>query len=132
MSISPASLLVKDVLVASPAIGTFNATSGWAITVAYMPDDKPQCICLKDTYGMEYPYLTRSITPMRRENVQAQVRCAGYATAYAKAMDIVERLRTSIPTGCMSVHLRNGPIDLGFDDKQRAILSLNFIVTRHA
>lgn len=131
MSIASPAVLVKDVLVAG-GLGTFNATSGWSLTIGMMPDNKDQCIMLSDTFGTEHPYLDRAITPMRRENVQVQVRCMGYAAMYAKAMDIIDYLRTNVPSGCLGIHMRNGPIWLGFDDKQRAIVSINFTVTRNA
>lgn len=123
---NPASVL-KDLLVAGNA-GTFNASTGWNITLHSMPEAPNQCITLYNSggrspnpaYQLDFP----SVQVMIRGNVGDGE--GAYAQA-VKCKDLLLGVTSQDVIGgrLMSVTLLGDINALGWDEKSRPRFSIN-------
>jgi hypothetical protein len=112
-------------------IGTFAATSGWAIYVSKEPTAPNDTITLYDTVGFNPDPDNGVYNP----SMQIRIRGNSYPVIYAKAEAILAEL--IVPAGVVigtTNYLgwwQQGSIELiGYDDNDRAIMVLNFNITR--
>jgi hypothetical protein len=128
----------KDIatLLQTLALGTLNATSGWAIYYSREPHEKPDvnpitAITVYDTGGrtpdprnlLDYP------------TVQIRVRAADFDTGYAKILAIREALMSkaavTVNGTVYSGFWLNGDINaIGRNDADRPIFTVNFQLMR--
>lgn len=120
----------KDMLV-SAGIGTFAASSGWAIYVGQQPDSPDTCITVYDAPG-ESPDPRNNIDyPAPMVRVRGAV--GDYVNGYNKAEYIKKALlgkaaATVNGNRYTGIWMRGGINHLGFDDKNRPEFTLNFLV----
>lgn len=120
---------IKDLLIASPAIGAFNATSGWSIVYGKLIDKPDTQIVLNRTGGK---------TPNPKWNidypsVQIRVRAAnsGFIAGEQKAQNIKDRL-LGLPSQDLNgdrwtgIWMIGDITAIGYDELQRHSWTLNF------
>lgn len=129
---NPPSQDIKDILVTA-GIGTFAATSGWAIYVARQPDQPDTTITLYDTGGTPLEGLCDQ--EIDNFTFQVKVRANGYQAAYAKFQEIEEELNGTknheVVVGADTIRYqgiwRLQPAEfLRFDEEDRAELVQNY------
>lgn len=129
---NPPSEDIKDILV-DQSIGTFKATTGWSIQISKMPDSPDTCVGVFDQPGLEPETKFRYDRP----GVQVLIRGAkmGYVAAYAKAEDVKEALHGRDNeawngTRYLQILAESDPIPMGYDDNNRPLFSVNFLIHR--
>lgn len=133
---NPVSQDMKDTLV-DAGVGTFAATSGWAIYISREPSSPDEVVTLYDSGGPEPDYLMDG-TDIGRPNMQARIRGApgGYLDAWAKAKEVVDALSRLSPqtingTWYAGVWQQTAITALQYDDSNRPILTVNFRIRRY-
>lgn len=122
---------IKDILV-SDGVGSFAATSGWAIYISKEPTSPDTCITLYDTGGIEPFYGGYAENP----TVQVRVRGApdGYQTAYNKIQAIKRLLLDgkgfSVNGVGYDIWLMGDVVFVEYDSSSRPIFTLNLRITR--
>jgi len=129
--LNPPSEDIKDILEqSSVGVGTF----GTDLFISKEPDSPDSCITIYDTgstgesqagYSYDYPTIMIRIRGTRM----------GYAAAWALAEDVKDALHslaneTWNGTRYVGIWCMGEPNSLGYDDKQRPILTLNFRIHR--
>jgi hypothetical protein len=138
---NPVSEDIKDMLIDSTlAVGEFAATTGWSIYISQMPDDDrtpDTCIAVLDSGGSAPdPDPEKDIG---NPTVQILIRGSrmGYQAAWDKARAIFAGLHgraneTWNDSRYIQIFASSDIISLGYDERQRPLLSLNFAVMRTA
>lgn len=129
---NPASVDVKDVLVAA-GVGTFAATSGWAIYIGKAPDKPNTTITLYD-YGGSPPAPNMLIDEPALQ-VRVRGNPGGYPAAYSKIIEVRDTLhgfvrQTVNGTHYLAIFAAQDPNLLQYDESNRPIFTLNFEITR--
>jgi len=124
---------VKDLLV-SDSIGVFAAETGWAIRISRSKDAPDTLITIYDVAGnIPEPGLD-----INRPGIQVLVRGDqnGYNAAYSKCENIRDTL-LGLPSQTIngdiwaSVTMSSDIIFVGYDDKDRPLFTLNFLLIIH-
>lgn len=122
------SVTVKDLLVAS-GVGQFGPGTGWRIYVGKDPFEPDSVITVRDSPGRNpHPALLLDFP-----SIQVTVRAAqgDYRGAYGKAVEVKNTL-LGLPSQdlggdrWLSVTMAGDIQSIGWDDRNRPILSLNF------
>jgi len=101
---NPATIDIKDVLV-TDGVGTFGATSGWAIFIGFEPESPNTTITLYDTGGKEpVPNLLLDF-PTIQTRIRGEV--GEYEQTYQKALEVRESL-LGLPTKTINGTLYDG------------------------
>jgi hypothetical protein len=120
---------VKDLIIATPALGTFGGTTGWGVYIGALPTLPDTIILVNRTGGSNpFPHLL-----LNEPSVQVIVRGAknGYVAASDKVRAIVNRL-LGITTQALQgdtyrACTQIGDVNyLGQDDNTRPMFSANF------
>lgn len=117
---------------AAQGVGTFAATSGWAIYFAKEPQAPDSCVTVYDTSG-DSPDPDSAFW---RPSVQVRIRANDYRDAYAKVEDVVNTLTVNAisfaqgGTKYVGAFQFGSPQFIGFDDNDRAIVVVNFNLIR--
>jgi hypothetical protein len=129
---------IKDRLVAY-AIGTFAATSGWAIYISQEPTDPDTVVTIYDSMGpAPVDFFDSDVNPVNRDPFQIRVRGTSYLTARAKIDDIDAVLhRTGAFTVAgsaryLDIWRTSSPFVLSHDERQRIIWVVNYMTLRRA
>ena len=131
---NPPSEDIKDILIdSSVALGEFAATSGWSINISKMPDSPDTCIGIYDQPGLaSEPKITYD-----RPGLQIIVRGAknAYLAGYSKAKDIMRALHgrnneSWNDTRYLQILAESDIIQMGRDDNDRPLFSINFLIHR--
>jgi len=129
---NPASEDLKDILVTA-GIGTYAATSGWAIYVSKEPKSPDTVVTLYDYSGADpSPKFLRD-----NPNVQVRVRGAkeAYKAGWTKAQAVKDALlglpgQTINATKYVGVWMQSDINFINYDDNNRPLFTLNFRITR--
>lgn len=129
---NPASVDIKDILVTA-GVGTFAATSGWAIYISREPSEPDTCITIYDTGGP-------GANPkwlIEEPSIQVRVRGAklGYLAAYQKADAVKQALlgrakQTVNSTVYVSFTMLSEIAHIGYDENSRPLFTINFNIIR--
>lgn len=132
---SPAEDFVTILTDSTVAVGSLAASSGWSVHLSCLPDDgqtPDTCIACYDKGGVDpEPH------DILRPSVQVLVRgdVFGYRAAWTKAAEIRDALHERVNetwngTRYIQIMCRGDIIDMGYDEKNRPMLSVNFEVQR--
>ncbi len=122
---------IKDLLVAA-GVGTFAATTGWGIFIGREPGEIDSIITIYHTGGRD----PNSKWLLDFPSIQVKIRGdrAGYQAAHAKAIDVRDAL-LGLPGQDINgdrwdlVVALGGVNNLGFDEKNRPMFTVNFELT---
>lgn len=111
--------------------GTAGGSTGWTIRVSKEPTSPDDAITVYDTSG----FVPDPDNGVYHPSIQVRVRGNGYAAAYAKAEEVRDILITPTSVDIGTTNYVNwwqqGSIEhIGYDDNDRALLVLNFNITR--
>ncbi len=123
---------MKGVLV-SASVGTFAATSGWAIFIGQEPTSPDTVVTLFDAGGSS----PNPKNLLDNPNIQVRIRGAvnGYQAAYTKALAVRDALlgltkRTINNTVYVGVYQMGDIMFIGFDDNSRPLFVTNWRIYR--
>ena len=120
---------IKDLLIASPALGTFGANTGWSINIGKLVSSPHTAIGIMQSGGL--PPNPRYL--LDYPSVQIMVRGAAndYQGGLAKAQAVKDRL-LGIPSQTLNsdrwvaCNMLGDIINLGFDENNCPMFALNF------
>jgi len=129
---NPVSVDIKDKLVAS-GLGTFAATTGWAIYVGSRPEAPDDVISIYDTQGTNMNPLAKGVE-IGKYTFQIQVRAGSYVNAHDKIEAIeavLDRLKLTVGSTYYSAINRVKLIAFsGYDADNRAIWVQDYTAIR--
>lgn len=108
-------------------LGVFGSTHGWSVNVSREPVLPDQCVTVYDTGGPQHDTDELDIS---YPTFQVRVRASAYPDAYAKAQAVRTALmgKTFSSEGVVfeDVAVATDIADLGKDDQNRSLLTVNF------
>lgn len=126
----PPSEDIKDYLV---GISSLALTSGTDLFIHLLPDTPNNCVCVYDTGGFD----SEAAMTYQRPTVQIKVRGekGTYDSTHEQAQGIRDELHTLHnetinSTRYIQVLQQGDIIDLGDDEKNRPVISMNFAIHR--